>query len=410
ELRVVNPDADEATIAQEPDSIAGFKFYLSFFELLGSNASDLLNERAVVHILEDRFGNVQYQGIHEEPITSADKFLHLIRRAASLRRTEPTFKNETSSRSHAICHLRSVNLRLPQAEDGHLFIIDLAGSENNADSLHHDKARLAETREINKSLMTLKDCIRNRALATIQHKRHVHIPYRTSKLTTILKDAFELESARQCRAIVIAHVSPNIMDSAHSANTLRYAGPIKVATPTEPLPVDPDNPVTWSHEQIHNWIRQTSKLVPPEVLCPTETGVQLCRLTEAEFLMRCMSCKGMTEKRAKAFYLKLWELIVDARVKHRKVKAAPKKTKAQEEAIGNNMFLGNMKQDRMDQEMMTPEQLKKEREEMSEKYRKMDTMMREQRAKRERVEEERRKRVAEEEELRQTQEEIAAEV
>lgn len=29
-------------------------------------------------------------------------------------------------------------------------------------------------------------------------RQHVHVPYRTSKLTLLLKDAFELETARQC--------------------------------------------------------------------------------------------------------------------------------------------------------------------------------------------------------------------
>lgn len=49
-------------------------------------------------------------------------------------------------------------------EPGELLIIDLAGSENTADSQFHDKALQKQTKEINKSLMSLKECIRNRSL------------------------------------------------------------------------------------------------------------------------------------------------------------------------------------------------------------------------------------------------------
>lgn len=360
--------------------MAGFKFYLSFFELIGNETSDLLNNRAPVRILEDRFGNVQYQGILEETITSADQFLDLIRRAASLRHTESTFKNEASSRSHAVCHLRSVNLCLPQAEDGHLFVIDLAGSENSADSLHHDRARLAETREINKSLMTLKECIRNRALAIVQQERYVHIPYRASKLTTVLKDAFELTAARQCCTIVIAHISPNVLDSAHSTNTLRYAGPIKVAAPTGPRKVDPDDPVMWSNEQMHKWIKATSKLVPPEVLCPTETGLQLCKLTEAEFMTRCLSCKGMSEKKAKTFYVKLWELVIDARTKQRREKLMVRNIQEENETEVE-ILERNIKAEEAGK---SKEELEQEAKAREERYLKMDQMMAEHKARRNR--------------------------
>jgi kinesin family protein 2/24 len=56
-------------------------------------------------------------------------------------------------------------LRLPEAEEGILYLLDLAGSESAADTRYHDKERIQESVEINKSLATLKDCIRNRAMA-----------------------------------------------------------------------------------------------------------------------------------------------------------------------------------------------------------------------------------------------------
>ena len=116
------------------------------------------------------------------------------------------------------------NTLVRSAEDGFLYLIDLAGSENAGDSQFHDKSRLQETRAINTSLMCLKDCIRNRCQASLDPSQHVHIPYRQSKLSLLLKDAFELESFRKSRTVVIANVAPSLMDIAQTLNTLRHEG------------------------------------------------------------------------------------------------------------------------------------------------------------------------------------------
>ena len=41
-------------------------------------------------------------------------------------------------------------------------------------------------------------------------------------MTLLLKDAFDIESKRQCKTVMIACVSPSIADVAMSMNTLRY--------------------------------------------------------------------------------------------------------------------------------------------------------------------------------------------
>ena len=45
-------------------------------------------------------------------------------------------------------------------------MIDLAGSERASDSKNHTKARMDETKQINLSLMALKECIRARTMAS----------------------------------------------------------------------------------------------------------------------------------------------------------------------------------------------------------------------------------------------------
>ena len=42
----------------------------------------------------------------------------------------------------------------------------------------HDKARIKETQAINSSLMTLKQCIKNRAKSVQEPNTFVHIPFR----------------------------------------------------------------------------------------------------------------------------------------------------------------------------------------------------------------------------------------
>ena len=60
---------------------------------------------------------------------------------------------------------RSLSLSLSLSNDCR-YVIDLAGSERAADSKRHSKARMDETKQINLSLMALKECIRARTMAS----------------------------------------------------------------------------------------------------------------------------------------------------------------------------------------------------------------------------------------------------
>lgn len=71
--------------------------------------------------------------------------------------------------------------------------------------------------EINKSLLSLKQCIR--ALDSGKG----HIPFRGSKLSMILKDSF----VGFCKTVMIGNVSPNQSSSENTMNTLRYADRVK---------------------------------------------------------------------------------------------------------------------------------------------------------------------------------------
>jgi kinesin family protein 2/24 len=175
---------------------------------------------------------MQLVGVLEKNPSTADEFLSLIDTAKELRSTECTTKNDQSSRSHAICRIQVLNKESPGSPEGSFLLVDLAGSEASGDTQHHSRERMAETKEINKSLTILKDCIRARALWSIAGgeatQKHVHIPFRGSKLTQVLETAFDVKNRQTCKMIVIACINPSILDVAHSKNTLRYVKMLKV--------------------------------------------------------------------------------------------------------------------------------------------------------------------------------------
>jgi kinesin family protein 2/24 len=99
---------------------------------------------------------------------------------------------------------------------GVLTLLDCAGTERRNDSVHHSRERQKESAEINASLWALKECIRARA-AGGKGKR-IHVPYRSSNLTRVLRETLENEAALLC---VVATVAPNATDTEHTLETLR---------------------------------------------------------------------------------------------------------------------------------------------------------------------------------------------
>jgi kinesin family protein 2/24 len=68
----------------------------------------------------------------------------------------------------------------------------------------------------------------------------------------------------------------------------RYVTPIKLgAQNREKIRPDPRNPASWSNAEMRGWVAANSRgRVDPETLCPWESGRQLLRLPEIEFLKR----------------------------------------------------------------------------------------------------------------------------
>ncbi|KAG8712671.1 hypothetical protein FRC08_014217 [Ceratobasidium sp. 394] len=309
-----------------------YTFGVSLYELLGNKVSDLLDRDAAgnganVDVAEDKFGGIRVSA-KVVPVTDSQQLASMIASAAGHRRTSATLKNETSSRSHCVLTVTIANTLVPSAEPGRLVLVDLAGSERAADRSAHTKDRMDEARLINTSLMALKDCVRGRALVEAERSKKgegktgfQHIPYRSSKLTLALKPVFDVEATRNCKTVVMAHVSPHLADAPHSNNTLTYVSPFRV-TMTSQTNGSVLFPSAWTNDEFRAWVDKTSTKIDPAKLAPFESGKQMCELEEAVFIQRCLDSqkdglvgtdKALTEKGAKAFYDKLWGLIFAAK-------------------------------------------------------------------------------------------------
>ena len=130
------------------------------------------------------------------------------------RATGATAMNERSSRSHSIVivHVEGVTKDTGTRTRGVLYLVDLAGSERLSRS-EATGERLKEAQHINKSLSALGDVV-----SSLQ-TRSPHVPYRNSKLTSLLQGAL----GRSGKALIFMHVSPTEGSASETVSTLNFA-------------------------------------------------------------------------------------------------------------------------------------------------------------------------------------------
>ena len=243
-------------------------------------------------------------------------------------------------------HPTSAELLSAGVEDGYLFVVDLAGSESASDRSHHDALRLAESKLINTSLMTLKDCIRARGQVSGTVERHVHIPYRNSQLTLLLRDAFELAVRRPIKVAVIACVSPIVSDVKQTVNTLRYAQELRSQPNNVVIATDAENPYLWSRQQAFDWLTKVSKGdANPQDVLPNETdnGRVMAQIPEMEFIRRIMKSGKVSDVRAQKIYAAVWRRVADARTRQRKL-VMRSRAKASGKLVGFDAFAAQLRE------------------------------------------------------------------
>lgn len=271
-----------------------FKITLSFCELRGEKCSDIFSsfddkkeeEKGIKlnqSISEDENNDKKIKknnnpisirendnkihmiNLTEIEIKDLNHYNQLLTFGLESRQKATTLKNHSSSRSHLICNFK---LKFNDAleinndrNDGSIRIIDLAGSERYEDSLIHNKDRLEEMKCINFSLSCLKDCLRSQIIYKKKRKK-IHIPYRRSKLTMIIKDIFDQnddddhddESNKSC-TYLIAHVSPMRSDMKHTLNTLDFTSSILEISRLAKEKAKLNGPANYSKEKVMDFIK-----------------------------------------------------------------------------------------------------------------------------------------------------------
>ena len=209
---------------------------LWYLEIYNENLRDLIkldindNNSQQIDIREDPHKGSTVYGITEMSVSSSQEVLSILRKANKNRTTESTNANEVSSRSHAVIQIQ---VEVKEKSEGieveiinsKFSLIDLAGSER-ASATQNKGIRLIEGANINRSLLTLGNCITALSESSTNNditKNSRYVPYRDSKLTRILKDSLGGNS----KTVMIANISPSVVSFDDTYNTLKYANRAK---------------------------------------------------------------------------------------------------------------------------------------------------------------------------------------
>eukprot|EP01112_Ceratiomyxa_fruticulosa_P014548 TRINITY_DN4177_c0_g1_i1.p1 TRINITY_DN4177_c0_g1~~TRINITY_DN4177_c0_g1_i1.p1 ORF type:complete len:610 (-),score=112.53 TRINITY_DN4177_c0_g1_i1:167-1996(-) len=229
---------------------SAFKVKLSFLEVYNEQVRDLLNPIPLnqgnqafgsvtatasalpvikLHWSEDRGFFAQNSVLIN--CRSPSDAIAVLNEGSKNRKVSAHLMNTESSRSHGIL-IMDIESRMGPAGDGaiikssKLLFIDLAGSERIKESGAQGDS-LTETRNINKSLLTLGKVIsrlskmsRARQQGSFTGKANFqHVPFRDSVLTKLLMQSFLGNS----NALMICCVSPSSRNVDDTLLTLRYA-------------------------------------------------------------------------------------------------------------------------------------------------------------------------------------------
>ena len=98
---------------------------------------------------------------------------------------------------------------------------DLAGSEYGSDSINNNikqsDKEFKEAKEINSSLLALKECIRK------LNKCESHISWRNSLFTRLIKSYLIKTNNQKCKINMLSTIGPLIKGNDKTKNTLRYS-------------------------------------------------------------------------------------------------------------------------------------------------------------------------------------------
>eukprot|EP01062_Namystynia_karyoxenos_P053114 TRINITY_DN4288_c0_g1_i1.p1 TRINITY_DN4288_c0_g1~~TRINITY_DN4288_c0_g1_i1.p1 ORF type:complete len:1374 (+),score=344.83 TRINITY_DN4288_c0_g1_i1:82-4203(+) len=203
------------------------KVEASYLEIYQEQVRCLLNPGKMgLRVREHPLLGPYVQDLTRLVVGSASDALRLLEDGGRVRHVAETKMNDRSSRSHAIFTLTVTQTTVVEEVESEIVsrinLVDLAGSER-AKATGATGERLAEGAQINKSLTALGLVIS--ALAegskrrTSQKSGKLHVPYRDSTLTWLLKDNLGGNS----QTTMVSTVSPADSSREETLSTLRYA-------------------------------------------------------------------------------------------------------------------------------------------------------------------------------------------
>lgn len=211
----------------EKEADKNLEVSVSYFEIYNEVIYDLLDPTSgkPLSVLEDSNKGMTIKNLSIHQPRDADHLLEMLEFGNKNRKQHPTDSNAESSRSHAIFQLSLRRKDFSNEQEmtiqvSKMSLIDLAGSEraNVAYKTYRSNGLSREGGNINKSLLSLGNCIS--ALANnANNNKSGYIPYRSSKLTLILRDSL----GGNCQTLMVATVSLSASQYEEIHNTLLYA-------------------------------------------------------------------------------------------------------------------------------------------------------------------------------------------
>ncbi|XP_031568162.1 kinesin-like protein KIF27 isoform X4 [Actinia tenebrosa] len=219
-----------------------YEVHVSYIEIYLEELRDLLDLETSskdIHIRENEKGDTVLIGATEQLVETIDEVMSYLDTGSAARHTGITNMNEASSRSHAIFTLYISQKPMADLNEEDMFaanqqttdqeqdtdysdykyakfhFVDLAGSER-AVRTGNVGERFKESVQINSGLLSLGNVIS--ALAD-HRKKALHVPYRDSKVTRLLKDSL----GGNARTVMITCLSPAEQDFGENLNSLKYA-------------------------------------------------------------------------------------------------------------------------------------------------------------------------------------------
>ncbi|KAI9017216.1 P-loop containing nucleoside triphosphate hydrolase protein, partial [Gaertneriomyces semiglobifer] len=222
----------------------GWEVRCSYFEVYNETIRDLLTTNGSMMMMgksaglelreDDAHQRVVVSGLSEHAPRTVEDVMQMLIRGNENRTRAPTEANAVSSRSHAVLQVFMRQTTGEARKSAVLSVIDLAGSER-ASVTKNKGERLLEGANINRSLLALGNCINalcegasksgggGQLASNQQQQTNVHVPYRDSKLTRLLKYSL----SGNCRVVMITNVSASSVYYEETHNTLKYANRAK---------------------------------------------------------------------------------------------------------------------------------------------------------------------------------------